>query len=64
MPLTDAQVFELTKHGSDFYTESVMLFSAMRDRFELLEKRIKVLEEQQPHSTAAAKTLKLVGTDG
>jgi BMFP domain-containing protein YqiC len=63
MPLTDAQVFELTKHGSDFYTESVMLFSAMRDRFELLEKRIKVLEEAQSNSAATAK-LKLVGTDG
>jgi BMFP domain-containing protein YqiC len=59
MPLTDAQVFELTKHGSDFYTETVMLFSAMRDRLELLETRIKQLEEQQSSSTATAK-LKLV----
>jgi BMFP domain-containing protein YqiC len=58
-PLTDAHVFELTKRGSDFYTESVMLFSAMRDRLALLEGRIKQLEEQQSHSTATAK-LKLV----
>jgi BMFP domain-containing protein YqiC len=36
-----------------------MLFSAMRDRLELLETRIKQLEEQQSSSTATAK-LKLV----
>jgi BMFP domain-containing protein YqiC len=58
-PLTDAQVFELTKHGSDFYSETVLLFAAMRDRLELLEMRIKQLEEQQSHSAATAK-LKLV----
>jgi BMFP domain-containing protein YqiC len=63
MPLTDQQVFELTKHGSDFFTESVLLFSAMRDRLEILERRIKILEEQQSSSTATTK-LKLVQNDG
>jgi phage shock protein A len=57
MTLTTEQIIELMKDGSNFYTDTVLTFDAMRDRINKLEERIKSLEE-------ARKPLKLVQNDG
>jgi hypothetical protein len=58
--ITELQIAELTKDGSTFYSECVLLIDTMRGRINDLESRVKQLEtrdQQQPK-------LKLVGGDG
>ena len=42
--LTDAQINELTKSGSSFYSDVVLTFDVLADRMQRLEARIKDLE--------------------
>ena len=58
--LTTAELYELTKNGSDFSTDVVITLDVMADRIKQLETRIQQLEQSSP---ATAK-LKLVSSDG
>jgi DNA-binding PadR family transcriptional regulator len=61
--LTTAQLYELTKNGSDFTTDVVVTIDVRADRIKQLEARIKRLEDQQSNASSTAK-LKLVANDG
>ena len=61
--LTTAQLYELTKNGSDFSTDVVITIDVMADRIKQLETRIKQLEDQQLNPASTTK-LKLVQNDG
>ena len=53
--LTTAQLYELTKNGSDLSTDIIITLDVMADRIKQLETRIKQLEDQQSTSTAKLK---------
>jgi hypothetical protein len=59
--LTTAELYELTKNGSDFSTDVVITLDVMADRIKQLETRIQQLEQSNSASTAK---LKLVANDG
>jgi 16S rRNA C967 or C1407 C5-methylase (RsmB/RsmF family) len=59
--LTTAQLYELTKNGSDISTDIIITLDVMADRIKQLETRIRQLEQSNPASTAK---LKLVSNDG
>jgi hypothetical protein len=56
--LTDAQIADLTKDGTTFYSDVVLVIDAMADRIKRLDERIKQLEMREPAK------LKLVSDGG
>jgi hypothetical protein len=60
MTLTKEQIMELTKNGTGFHTDVVLMFDTMADKIRSLETRIKQLEEAHE----PAKTTLRVVNDG
>jgi hypothetical protein len=49
--MTNEQIIELMKDGSNFYTDVVLTIDAMADRIKSMDARIKTLEAREPAKT-------------
>jgi len=53
--MTNEQIIELMKNGSNFYTDVVLTIDALADRIKQLDARIKQLESRDQVATAKIK---------